>query len=114
MKLETNEQYELSMPTPEQQRRIEQEVYPRLRATLDRLGIPHEQYVIGGSSGMGALCIERDAGLWIVFVGERGRRLSASFFGDAWAAANYFVWELMRSNKPLFPEHPFVPLEIKA
>lgn len=107
MNISISSQYERSTPTSREIGELKARIFAEVEKCLESIGISRASYVLGGESNSGQLCIDVDGDLWSVFTSERGERYNPGFFFDAWSAANYFVWELMRTEGK-FSNHPSI------
>ena len=102
-------QYQHKPLSPHEMSNLKAQIFPLIERRLTELGIPRSAYVMGGESNAAQLCIDTDGDFWSVFTSERGERFNPGLFFDPWSAGNYFVWELMRRHKDIFPDHPVIP-----
>lgn len=108
MNVEFANAYRIDTASLEKTKSTQRDVFSKLRAALVQLEIPSHDYLLGGESFTGQLCILYDAPFWAVFSSERGERYNPAFFAEAIDAANYLIWELMHGAKEKFPSHPSI------
>jgi hypothetical protein len=58
---------------------------------------------MGGDSHSGEWSIVQEGEKWLVFIGERGKRMNVSSFSNPWDAASYAGYRVTSGLLPLTP-----------
>lgn len=108
MIINLRQNYEILVPSKEQQLITQKFVFTQLKLEIDKMRPIPTGYIIGGDGILGELCINVDEAMWVVYYCERGERYNCAFFPGSINAANYFLWELIRINHGGVQAQPFL------
>lgn len=61
---------------------------------------PSCNIAMGGDSHSGEWSIVEEEGKWLVFIGERGKRMNVSVFSNPWDAVSYAGYRVTAELKP--------------